>query len=80
MDIKYAKTKLIKSDGTPVPEDEPFFVLRGQDSLAVKAIHRYLMLCKEHGCSDEHLETIAHNSMVIQHWQSQNPDLVKLPD
>lgn len=38
---KYKDFHIEKVDGTPIPDDEPVFILRAQDVLAPIAIHYY---------------------------------------
>lgn len=35
------KYRVERLDGKPIPEDEPIFVLRGQDALAARIVHLY---------------------------------------
>ncbi len=44
---KYIVTR---RDGTPIPEDEPVFVIRAQDKLAHEAITAYMELAGRYQC------------------------------
>lgn len=48
--------ELIKtSNGQMVPHDEPLFVLRGRDKLAIDALYAYRELAIKDGCNAEFL-------------------------
>lgn len=45
--------RLVKtSNGQPVPEDEPLFIIRGRDAIAVAALFAYRDLALDNGCND----------------------------
>lgn len=87
-----AETKYgqIVAEFKDIPEDEPLFLLRGQDALAPQAIEAYASLVratasgktdataaqKLHDVADECQNVAA----AMQVWQAGNPDRVKLPD
>ena len=74
IDLKYGKVRLEK--GT-LHENEPVFVLRAQDPLAVKTIKDYLNHCVMHYCSEEHIRGVADARDTMQLWQLENPDKMK---
>jgi hypothetical protein len=41
------------SNGEPIPEDEPLFLFRGRDNLALDALDAYLKICIDAGCVEE---------------------------
>ena len=55
----------------PIPDDEPVFIIRGQDKHAIATIKFYLGLC-DHAAMAVADEFIA--------FQANNPDRVKDPD
>ena len=62
-------------------ENEPLFILRAADPLAVEAIRSYARLCEIHGCSFEHVQACREHAERLHAWQLANPTLVKaLPD
>lgn len=63
-----------------IPEDEPVFLLRAQDILALAAIRSYLELCAGAGCADAHLDGITTAAGRFARWQAANPGKPKLPD
>lgn len=51
--------QLVKtSNGQPVPDDEPIFILRGRDSLASWTINKYIDACKDSGVPEDRLEAL----------------------
>lgn len=76
---KYQPTVLTKRDGTPIPADEPWFALRGQDRFTLPVLHRYRELCDRGGCSLEHLAGIDERILAITTFQVEHPDRIKLP-
>jgi hypothetical protein len=48
--------QLVKtSNGQPVPSDEPLFILRGRDRLALSVLSHYIGECKAHGVPDDRI-------------------------
>lgn len=56
---------------------EPVFVLRAQDPFAVNAILAYSSFCAQGGVDETHVEKVREAANNLEHWQLQNPDLVK---
>lgn len=59
--------------------DEPLFVIRGRDALAVPAIEAYMEECARHGLSAMRSQVLAHRGRFIT-WQHGHTPLTKLPD
>lgn len=70
----------VREGHKPLEEDEPCFVLRAQDKLAADAILNYAALCRDAGCSEEHVTAIHHSVSAFDTWAETHPDLMKLPD
>jgi len=70
----------VREGHKPLEEDEPCFVLRAQDKLAADAILNYAALCRDAGCSEEHVTAINHSVSAFDTWAETHPDLMKLPD
>lgn len=62
-----------KLDIPTIGEDEPVFILRGQDILAQRAIEMYRFLAEAHGC--QVAEAMAKEMGSFQQWPGQK----KLP-
>jgi hypothetical protein len=60
--------------------DEPLFVIRAQDNLALVTIDDYASNCEDSGCDPSHLSNIMNARQAVDDWQQSNPDKVKLPD
>lgn len=74
-----AKYVVSRSDGTPVPEDEPCFVIRAQDMFSAKIVQMYIGLV-EHLVDDDMVEELVAHFMRIKEWQRENKDKIKIPD
>lgn len=61
-----------------IPEDEPVFLIRAKDMLAVEALWAYRGLSRAGGCNSEHLSALEHTIATFEEWQVSNP--TKLPD
>lgn len=62
------------------PEDEPMFVMRGQDRLALGTLRKYQELAEAHECDQDHLNTIEQTLRQFEHFRVSNPDKIKKPD
>lgn len=83
------KYKVEKLDGTPIPADEPVFVLRAKDVLAVNVLRAYLISYRSakdtssgffpspESLFDSEISEII--EMFIA-FANDNPDKMKLPD
>ena len=60
--------------------DEPVFVLRAQDKLAVFAISKYYQKSVAEGCDKKHILEIEKIYNDFFKWRRNNPDKIKLPD
>ena len=66
-----------RSDGRPIPADEPCFVIRGQDAFALRAVQAYIDLTVDVVSVEVTKELRAHRERIA-HWQIDHPP--KLPD
>jgi hypothetical protein len=67
------------SNGERVPEDEPLFILRGRDFLAVQAIYHYLEEMIESGCDSERIAAVRKVAKQFVDFEVAHPERVKLP-
>ncbi len=72
---KYSEVHVVKADGTPIPDDEPVFVLRAQDILAPIAVHHYARLFYGATGDYHHSSEIHAFAQVMTTWEPR-----KLPD
>jgi hypothetical protein len=82
IDSKYATdgTYLYnKVSGEVLPEDEPLFLLRARDILAVDAIQHYLNLCNANKCVESHLLGVIEVLRRFENFQVEHPDRMKQP-
>lgn len=63
-----------------VGDDEPIFVLRGNDSLAPAIIASWVWEALEAGVSHEKVAEVEHLIDVMEAYQKAHPDRVKIPD
>lgn len=64
----------------PFPEDEPLFLLRGQDEAVIVAIGAYSDECERLGCDPEFISKVTHTGGQILAWQVRNRDRTKRAD
>lgn len=63
-----------------LPGDEPLFLLRGRDWLAMKLLERYLELCEANKCAPEHIAGVRAVLREFQDFADHHPERMKLPD
>lgn len=74
-----AKYIVTRSDGVPIPEDEPCLVVRAQDVFAPAVLRHYMDMTRE-------LVPAHVTSALERHWQrlmawrDDNEDRIKVPD
>lgn len=80
LDAKFKTSgDLTKLDGTPIPDDEPVILFRGNDKLLPKVLEHYKQLCTEAGSPANHLNLIDEKIDRVNNWQS-NAKTVHIPD
>lgn len=65
--------------GSPASQDEPCFVIRGRDELAVRSLKMYRELAMREGLAVSFLTDIENLSMEFAQWAQGNPDQMHLP-
>ena len=65
--------------GEAIPEDEPVFLLRARDNIALKTLYEYLGSCSEAGCGILHMQTLVQRIAAFQKWSADNPEKMKEP-
>lgn len=61
-------------------EDEPLFIIRGQDVLAIPAIARYQGLAMEAELGEDFINGLNNSVALFATWQTDNPEAVRKPD
>lgn len=77
-DLKYGR---VTTERGSIPDDEPVFLLRAQDSFAVEAIIHYLGRCAGYpDVSDRHVVGVRRVLDVFRTWRSAGKARTKVPD
>lgn len=63
----------------PIPDDEPVFILRARDRLALKVLRYFDMLCREDGATEWQLEANKKTLGYFDDFRRANPELMKQP-
>jgi hypothetical protein len=63
-----------------IPDDEPVFVIRGKDLLAIETVERWIDLAKEAGVNDEKMAAVGQHYIAIFNFQTEHPERCKIPD
>lgn len=63
-----------------IPDDEPVFIIRAKDALAVPATQDYLHRAVKSNCNEEFVTRTGQSIELIAEWQNANQDRVKVPD
>lgn len=79
-ELSLSGIKIIKtSNGQEVPLDEPLFIIRGRDHLALQALEDYRKSCVRDGCNEYFLNEIDEAIAEFRQWRVQNYDKMKQP-
>jgi hypothetical protein len=68
-----------KSNREIIPYDEPIFILRARDRLALPALQAYLNLCEANNCTDYQLGSLERQIEVFKIWRREHADKMKQP-
>lgn len=72
--------RIIKtSNGEPIPDDEPIFLLRARDHLAVAALTEYLKLAEGDGCNDYLTGSVLEMRRQFEEFSRTHPEKMKQP-
>ena len=81
-DLKYVPIgdQIVKrSTGEPIPEDEPVFMLRGRDILAIATIRVYLSAALAYPCTEEHCQAVERVLERFYEFRKLHRDRMKEP-
>jgi len=71
---------LIKtSNNSIVPEDEPLFVLRGRDALAIETLHHYVALMAGSGGDPQRMLELGYVVHDFRKFSENHPERMKQP-
>ncbi len=61
-----------------IPEDEPVFLIRGQDRAGPATLRAWVELARAHGAADDILDLVVRHATAMESWQRNRA--VKVPD
>jgi hypothetical protein len=70
---------LFKNNGQLVPPEEPVFLLRARDNLAVPLLKEYHELCGRAGCNDWQLQGVEKTISEFEAFSRKNLSKMKQP-
>ncbi len=68
-----------KSNGEIIPDDEPLFLLRGRDILALEFLASYVEISKRAGCNAYHFFKIGETTEGFIRFKKEHPERMKMP-
>lgn len=72
--------KIVKTtNGEPIPDDEPIFLIRGRDRLAVALLEHYVELSQKDGCNDWHFDLLKGEIDKFMKFRKDFPERMKQP-
>jgi len=63
-----------------IPDDEPVFVLRAKDSVALAAVTMYREMCMLIGCTVAHTDAIQQLLTDFEDWRAAHENQIGFPD
>lgn len=67
------------SNGDEIPQDEPLFLLRARDRLALPLLKIHEQLSQVDGCNDYHFNALAHTIEEFSQFIMRHPERMKQP-
>jgi hypothetical protein len=67
------------SNGEPIPIDEPVFLFRARDRLAVPMLRIYEQVSVVDGCNDYHFDALNQSIQRFEKFAKDNPNRMKQP-
>lgn len=67
------------SSGEVIPEDEPLFLFRARDWLAVRVLTNYLKICSEDNCTFEQIAAVDREISKFVNFREICPERMKQP-
>ena len=68
-----------ESNGESIPVDEPLFLFRGRDNLALKTLMFYRECCVLDGCTEYQIKGIDEQIVKFVQFSMSNPEKMKQP-
>jgi hypothetical protein len=69
-----------RESGSPIPDDEPIFILRARDVAAVRTLESYRSEAEAAGSPPDHLQAVQLRVEQFRKFSSEHPDRMKKPD
>lgn len=66
--------------GEAIPDDEPIFILRARDCLAIHAFEGYIFALEDEPGTAEHLKAVKIRLKNFGDFSDQHPERMKVPD
>ena len=72
--------RLVKtSNNEPVPDDEPVFIMRGRDCIALPVLAQYIILAGQTGTPPDRLEQLYEVMRGFLQYRATRPNTIKVP-
>jgi hypothetical protein len=72
--------RLVKtSNGQPIPEDEPLFLMRGRNHLALPLLAHFQTLCAKDGCTEYQIQGNSEAIDEFAKFREEHPERMKQP-
>ncbi len=68
-----------KSNNEIVPDDEPLFLLRGRDLLAISLLFEYAEISKRAKCNEYHLFKLGQTTGSFLKFKAEYPERMRMP-
>jgi len=78
-DHKFRFGLIKRSNEDPIPEDEPIFILRARDHLAIRTLQLYEELSVLDGCNSYQMSGLTRVLGAFRAWADEHPGLMKEP-
>lgn len=63
--------------GVAIPDDEPLFLFRARDRLALKILLKYFLLAEQDGCDPSHITSLSRRIDSFRKFADDHPELMK---
>jgi len=78
--LEMVKTRIIKSGtGEAIPDDEPLFLLRARDKLAIPLLLMYKILCEQDNCTMYQMDMLEQSINKFALFKKYFPERMKQP-
>jgi hypothetical protein len=78
-DLKFRFGLIKISNEEPIPEEEPVFILRARDTLAISTLEHYAGMSNDDGCTNDHLRGMGCVIRAFKAFKSNYAERMKQP-